>query len=509
MLGVFTLWPFVNLLVTVVDRDTVADTVRIAGLGRIIAYTTAQATVSTVATLALGVVPAYLVHRYRFPGRAAVRAVLTVPFFLPTVVVAAAFRALLPVSLHDTPTAVVLAHVFLNVAVVVQVVGAMWDVLPTDLTGAARTLGAGPVAVARHVVWPVLRPGIASAAAVVFAFSFTSFGAAKLLGGPANPTLEVEIVRRTTLGDVDGAVVLAVAQIVLLALMLLGTTWLQRRTRLALRGDARPRHRSWSQRVPWVAGGFAVLFACPLVTLAIRSLHGRNGWTLAGWTRFGTGERRGPLTGGLEVWPVIGMSLRFAVISAVLACAVGVLASVAIAHARRYGWLLDAGLAVPIATSAVTIGLGMLITFDRAPFDWRGSWWLIPIGHTLIAVPFAVRSLLGALRAIPDDQRDAAATLGASPRRAVWEIDGRALRRPLMVVFGLTATISLGEFGATTVLTRAGTDTLPLAIGRLLGRVGDLPRLQAYALATLLGVLCATIVAVADVAHQRGTEEVR
>ena len=46
--------------------------------------------------MVLGLCPAYVLARYRFPGRRAVLAVVTVPFMLPTVVVGAAFLALLP-----------------------------------------------------------------------------------------------------------------------------------------------------------------------------------------------------------------------------------------------------------------------------------------------------------------------------------------------------------------------------------------------------------------------------
>ena len=131
----------------------------------------------------------------------------------------------------------------------------------------------------------------------------------------------------------------------------------------------------------------------------------------------------------------------------------------------------------------------MLITFDTAPFDWRAKWWLVPLGHALVAVPFVVRALLSVLRSIPRDLRAAAATLGASPIRAWWQVDARALRRPLIAGAGFSAAISLGEFGATTILSRSGTETLPIAIGRLLGRAGALPQAQAFAMATILLVL--------------------
>jgi hypothetical protein len=105
-----------------------------------------------------------------------------------------------------------------------------------------------------------------------------------------------------------------------------------------------------------------------------------------------------------------------------------------------------------------------------------------------------VRALLSVLRAIPNDLRAAAATLGASPVRAWWQVDARALRRPLLAGAGFSAAISLGEFGATTILSRSGTETLPIAIGRLLGRAGALPQAQAFAMATILLVLSTVVV---------------
>ena len=122
----------------------------------------------------------------------------------------------------------------------------------------------------------------------------------------------------------------------------------------------------------------------------------------------------------------IGASLRFAVVAALIATTIGFLAATAINGSPRLGKLLDAGLMLPLGTSAVTIGLGMLITFDTPPVDWRARWWLVPLGHALVAVPFVVRAMLAVLRTIPADLRAAASTLGATPIQAWWQVDARA-----------------------------------------------------------------------------------
>ncbi len=501
----FYAWPVVTLLSTTVRHRTSGGS-PFGHVGEILWFTTWQAVVSTSLTLVAGLLPAYVLARYSFRGRRVLMAVTTVPFVLPTVVVGAAFLALLPQSWHGSARAMIVAHVFFNIAVVVRLVGSMIAVIPHDLVGAARTLGASPAEAARLILVPLLRPALWSAAAVIFLFSFTSFGVATVLGGPTHPTLEVEIARRATqLGDVGGAAVLSMLQLGLLVVVIVLASRRSRRTALELRGAAGPRPpRTRGERllVGGVAAGVGVALGAPIVALVHRSFVVGNGWSMSAWTKLGTAEFRPGIGLGVDPLASIGASIRFAIVAAVVATAIGFLAATAINTSRRLGKLLDTGLMLPLGTSAVTIGLGMLITFDTPPLDWRGRWWFIPLGHVLVAVPFVVRALLSVLRSIPADLRGAAATLGASPIRGWWHVDARALRRPLLAGAGFSAAISLGEFGATTVLTRSGSETLPIAIGRLLGRSGALPRAQAFAMATILLGLCMLVV-MATGAHER------
>lgn len=507
-------WPLATLLTRVVRPSSLGEALRLPGLADVLWFTLWQALVSTILTLAIGFLPAYVLARYRFAGRRALLAIVTVPFMLPTVVVGAAFLALLPNDWHGTARAVIVAHVFFNIAVVVRLVGAMWAVIPTELTAAARTLGASPAQVLRHIVLPLLRPSLWAAATVVFLFTFTSFGAVRLLGGSANPTLEVEIVRRATqLGDVDGAAVLSLLQLLALGAVVWWSARSQRRGTNALSGSSHwraARSRRERSAVLATAGVIAVVMSIPLIVMASRSFRLGDQWTLTAWRKLGSAEVRPGVSLGVDPIASLLTSLRFAGVAAIVSVVVGGLAALAIAAARRRGALLDVGLMLPLGTSAVTVGLGLLITFDTAPFDWRSRWWLVPLGHALVAIPFVVRAVLPVLRAIPRDQRAAAATLGASPTRAWLAIDVRRVLRPLVAASGLAAAISLGEFGATTLLTRAGTETMPIAIARLLGRTGELPRAQAFALATMLLVVTAVIIiGVIGTAEKEGVFDAR
>ena len=494
-LALFYAWPLVTLLAEVVDGSAVSDTLGRSGLAGVVWFTCWQAVASTVATLVAGLLPTYLVARWEFPGRRLLTALVTVPFLLPTVVVGAAFIALLPERWETSASAIVVAHVFFNVAVVVRVVGGVWSQLPPDLVHAARVLGASPWQATREITLPLLRPAITAAASITFLFTFTSFGVVRILGGPSRVTIEVEIARRATqLGDIGGAAVLSMLQLLLLVTMVAVTVRSQRRatTALGLHRRALPTARGSRDRVIVLGGALvtAALITAPLAALAVSSLRPGGQWSLTAWRSFGG---HAPVRPGadlaVDAIAAIGASLRAAALATVVAVVIGALAALAISSARAGGRLLDLGSMLPLGTSAVTIGFGMLITFDRAPFDWRGEPWLVPIGHALVAIPFVVRATLPVLRARPAGWREAAAVLGASPLRAWWEVDVRLLGRPLVVGACFAAAISLGEFGATTLLSRSGDETLPVVIGRLLGRAGDVPRAQASALALVLAAV--------------------
>ena len=191
-------------------------------------FTLWQAALSTVLTVLVAMPGSYLYARFRFRGRQVLWALTIVPFVLPTVVVGAAFLALLgprsPFGLHleHTIWAILLAHVFYNYAVVLRIVGGFWTQLDPRLETAARMLGASPWSAFRHVTLPLLRPAIASAASIVFLFTFTSFGVVLLVGGPQFATLEVEIYRQTAqLLDLRAAATLALVQLAALCALLL------------------------------------------------------------------------------------------------------------------------------------------------------------------------------------------------------------------------------------------------------------------------------------------------
>ncbi|TVR26554.1 MAG: iron ABC transporter permease [Ilumatobacter sp.] len=497
---VFYAWPFATLLERAISTDAITTTLSRRRTWSVAWFTLWQATASTALTLLVGFLPAYVIARYRFAGRRLLVGLLTSVFVLPTVVVGAALLAVLPESLERGVWAILAAHVIFNLAVVVRVVGVTWEHLPTDLEAAAATLGASPWQVVRTITLPLLRPALTAAGSIVFLFTFTSFGVIRILGTAGTATIEVEIWRRATqLGDIGDAAVLTVLQLVVLAAVLGWATTSQRRhgRALAIRPvAARARPRTTRQRVlvGTTALATAAVVMLPLGALVMRSFRGSDGFSSAAWRNLGRAEVRPGIRLGVDPLDALVRSLQTAAWATLFAVVIGALAALAIAATGRTGRLLDAGVMLPIGTSAVTIGFGMLITFDTAPFDWRASWWLVPVGHALVAVPFVVRTTLTVLRSVEPRLLEAAATLGAAPTRAWRAVVLPNLWRPLTVAAGLATAISLGEFGATSFLSRSGAETMPIAIERLLGRTGTLLQAQGFALASILAA--ATIVAV-------------
>ena len=484
-IGYFYVYPLVSILVLGLSELNFGASGVQARLFRVGWFTVWQASASTVLTLLAAAPLTWAVSSYEFRGRRLATALVTVPFVLPTVVVGTAFLAL---GVGGSIWAILAAHVFFNVAVVVRTVSTLWSRIDPSLQEAARVLGASEWHVFRKITLPLLRPAIAAATSIVFLFTFTSFGVVLILGGFQFATLEVEIYRQAvTLFDLPLAAALAVVQLVGVSLALYLYSIYQERKTVSWTLARGSNRKSPSGHTRWLVYGSTVttvgLLAVPLLVLVSRSLNDDFYRALL-------------MTDPVVGTPVIAIknSLAFAAVAMVLATVVGVMASaiITLREGQLSRWF-DMALMLPLGTSAVTIGFGFIVALDW-PFDLRATLWLIPIAHALVAVPFVVRSTVPTLRAIPQDFRDAAATLGAKPWHVWKHVDLPIVSRAALVGAAFAFVVSLGEFGATSFIARPTTPTIPTMIFRLLSRPGQTSFGTAMALSVVLAVMTAGIV---------------
>lgn len=498
---------------------------------RVIGQTLLQASGGTLLSVALGIPAAFVLYRLEFRGVTALRALTTVPFVLPTVVVGVAFTALLGdggplagLGWDQSALAIILALAFFNVTVVLRTVGGFWAQLDTRPEQAARMLGAGPLRVWWTITLPSLGPAIASAAALVFLFCATSFGVVIVLGGRAFSTIETEIYRLTVqFLDLRSAAVLALVQFAIVAGVMVVSAWLRRRREAAMgraggismRFEPRRGVTPRAVHAPAIllfAATAVLLHALPLVVLVARSVRDREGrWTLEHYARLAKPPEGSALQG--TVFDATLASLGFAAIATVLAIVLGVFAALVASRRPRSRALrraiewFDGAMMLPLGVSAVTLGFGLLLTMQRPlglGFDLRTSAVLIPIAQALVALPLVLRTLLPVLRGIDPRTRDAASMLGASPLRVLATIDLPMLGRSAGLALGFAAAASLGEFGATAFLVRPDVQTLPVVISQLIGRQGAENYGMALAASVVLGLMVTGIMLAAE--RLRGSE---
>jgi thiamine transport system permease protein len=489
-------------------------------LARVLWFTLWQAAASTLLTLLLGLPGAHVFARYRFPGKSLLQALTTVPFVLPTLIVATAFSSLVgpngvvntvlmrafsldapPLDLQHTIWIILLAHVFYNYSVVLRVVGSFWANLNPRLEEAARALGASRWRAWWEITLPQLMPSIAAASLLTFLFCFTSFGVVMILGGPRLVTIEVEIYRQAIHRlNLPLAAILALVQLVVTFAIMSAYTTLQRHAARPL--DYRSRMvvqikpTSWRTRA-WIAANvtlMATLLLVPLFALAWRSFTLGGTFTL----RYYKALWQDPGHSIFFTPPptAIRNSLLFALAAVILSLVLGTLGAYLLAsrdaRLRRAVTWLDPLLVLPLGASAVTLGFGYLVAFSRPPINWITSLFLVPVVHALIAFPFVLRSVLPALRGIRPSLGEAAATLGATPSRVWWAIDLPLIARSLAVGAVFSFTISIGEFGATLLIARTEYATIPVTLYRYLSQPGPINVGQALAMSVLLMIICAT-----------------
>jgi len=207
--------------------------------------TIGAAAVATLFNVVFGFALAWVLVRYRFPGRRLLDALVDLPFALPTAVAGIALTTLfaengwygaplaaLGIKVAFTPLGIMVAMAFTSIPFIVRTVQPVLEDLEPALEEAALSLGAGEGRIFRTVILPLLMPALLAGSSLAFARSLGEFGAVIFIAG--NQPFETEITALLAfirLEEFDYEASAAIASVILVAalLMLAVTNALQAR----------------------------------------------------------------------------------------------------------------------------------------------------------------------------------------------------------------------------------------------------------------------------------------
>lgn len=496
---------------------------------RLLGFTVLQAALSSVFSVLAALPGAYLYANYRFRGKRMMLTLASLCFVLPSILVVLGFVIFYgnsgavnwliskitggeTVKFLYSFRAIIMAHVFLNAPIVLTLVTDAWAHTPRSAENAAKLLGASPSRVFLTVTLPRIAPSILSASLLVFLFCFTSFSIILVLGGgPAYTTLEVEIYRLNNIAmDQAGAASLSVFSLMANTIVLIAHTLASRSFagREKSRDDRAVTPSSRKTKVAIALYNLAALVFIlgPLLSIPVRSLRSTSkrygeGFSLRAYAElFGLERGMGAMA---DAGAALANSLCIALAVAALATVMALFLSLSIAKSGRK-WPEIAAM-LPMAVSSVTLGLGYNIIKSRVgSTGMAAAYALVLCAHLVMALPFAMRTILPQAKAANPRVAMASATLGAGGAKTVLMVEAPSLKYACARAFMFSFALSMGEVNATMTLAEGKVATLPILLYRL---INSYNYQGACAIGTLLALATLVVFAIGENAGRRNAEQ--
>ncbi|WP_455296634.1 sulfate ABC transporter permease subunit CysT [Brucella pituitosa] len=221
---------------TIVTSDRALATYRI---------TLSAAAVATIFNGLFGLLLAWVLSRYQFPGKRLIDAAVDLPFALPTAIAGLALVTLfapngwfgrylepLGIKVAYAPLGIMIAMFFTSIPFVIRTVQPVLEDMSADVEEAARSLGASPWQIFSHIIWPTIFPAFLAGASLSFARSLGEFGSIVFISG--NLPFETEVTSllvfiRLDEYDYPAAAALASVMLLMAFFMLLVTNLIQAR----------------------------------------------------------------------------------------------------------------------------------------------------------------------------------------------------------------------------------------------------------------------------------------
>ena len=506
-IGVLFYWPLAKILALGFSGNWF-ESIGTSKVLNIFWFTIWQAVLSSLISISLGIPGAYVLYSRKFRGQGIIKAFITVPFVLPTIVVAIAFTSFRQIPVFSSLLQggsnipiIILAHVFMNYSIAVRVIGSTWRNLDFSLEDAASLDGAGRLRTFTEITLPHLKNSIASAFTLIFLYCAASFGIILVLGGGTIKTVETEIyVSATQYLDLQKTAGLVFLQSIITAI-----AFLLSRDRSAsglienqTYGPSRQLDRRDLPVVAITAVFIAIFIALPILKIFTNAFLIEGSPSFLNYANLSSHGARDLLN--ISVTHAALNSLRNALVASAVSISIGLLVSFIISRRERSTYarisqgILDLAFQAPLGLSSVVLGFGYLITFSSGIFPLRSSWIVTPIVASILSTPLVIRLIYPALISIDRDLLESASTDGASTEQAWWQIEAPIIRTVILTALGFSALISIGEFGAANFLAYGDQGTLPIILYQLISRPGAQNYGMAMAASSLLILFVALII---------------
>ena len=440
---------------------------------RVIAWTMAQAAVSTAIAALLGVWVGYCCYAHEGRITRTVLRLTLLPFVLPTLVAAQGVLGVF--GWWQSPWLLVLGNVFFNAGLFVVVTHKSLLALGQPLVQIAAVLGCNHWRCLWRVQLPLIRNALLACMTQVFVLCLGNFGLALLLAGFAHPTIEVAIFSAVNHSfDIATANALAVAMLALCGVVMVGFVYVNKGFTIDISGYS-PNHDSTLWRTPWFNMALALYALVCLAPLAMA--------LLAPLLQFDASRTlaAAKVLVDANTWFALSNTLMlsgYAVLGSILIGSCHALAAAVFPVFKGLFFL-------PWMVSPLVLGLGLLLVYPQ----WVASDVVIVAAYVLLAYPLLAHTLANAIAEFPVGLYLTARTLGASLPRSLIRVVVPCLMPAVWRGVGFAGATAIGEFAISLFLSRPQWLTLSTLIYQKLGRPGQL--LEAQWLCVLLAVVVA------------------
>ncbi len=498
---------FTAIIATGIEQDAALS---FDGVGRLLVFTTAQATASTLLSVLLGTLLAWsLSHCRVFWGRGMLLALLSVSMVLPTIIAALGLVSVLGRNgwinqIYHLVTGqsigfsiygiagILIAHIWLNAPFVARGLLHRLEGVPVERLKLAASLRLSPWQRFKIVEWPVLGTTLPGLAVTVFMLCFTSFAIVLILGGSPNfNTLEVAIFEAVKLEfDLTRAAILALLQLGVCGFLVMVAAT------LSLRSSAISQPSTFHMWPDPVAARtiqfatillFAVAFIVPLSAILVDGLRG-DIFVVVQDDNFHQALETSLIVAGFSSILTIGCALAIAATRRNLGSYLRVRQT---RWSWLVGWLISFMGTAYLAMPSIVLGVGFFLIFQNFPIatDHLAPLALV-IANVLMALPFALVVFTPAMEKSAQRYDKLAFSLNIRGLARWRLIEWPTLRHEIGFVSALSFCLSLGDLGVIALFGNRDFITLPWLMYQ---KLGSYRTLDASVIALILLVLVVSV----------------